>query len=110
MHLPDVPVSDAVELDVAHVRARQNRDDRTILLDLSLEVVTAFSDSDSVICGYTVRLIKELTSAGNAVHKRAPEGIMELVLVGCICDLPAVFESDGLATFHVEVDRVHMNA
>ena len=110
MHLPDVLVSDAIELDVAHVGARQYRDDPTILLDLSLEVVTAFFDAYSVICGDTVCLIKELTSAGNAVHKRAPEGIIELVLVGCICDLPAVFKSDGLATFHVKVNRVHMDA
>ena len=53
------------------------------------------------MCGDPVGLVSELRSAANAMHERAPEGVVELVLVRCVCDLSAVFKNDGLASFDV---------
>lgn len=112
LHVSDVPVSLAVEVDVSHVRSEHLGHQRPVFPDLADKVILrpalALVRGVDLIPGVdTVLVISELDLASDEVDQRAEDRVKELVLVGPVDDLGAVArELYDFATLHLQVDGV----
>lgn len=106
----NVPPALPIDINVAHVAAIYRAHHLAIFLDLTLNIVSAFLLSNRVGACDTVLLVREFTGARDAMDERAPQRIVNLVLVRGVLDHAAVFELDCLTTFDIEVDRVHVDS
>ena len=80
-----------------------------MLLDFTLDVVSAFLYSNSILCLYSIGFIYEVASTAQTVAKRSPETIIEFILMRSVGYSAPVFESDYFAALDIEVDGIHVN-
>lgn len=114
LHLSDVPIPLAVEIDITHVGAEHLGHQCPILADLADEIILGPSLAlvwgvDLVPCVYSILIIAEFDLAGDQVDQRSEDRVEELVLVGSIGDLRAITrELNNLAALHLQINRVQM--
>ena len=81
-----------------------------MLLDLSLEVVSALFDPNRVLSLDTVCFICEIACSAQCMHQCAPERIVKLVLMRRVRDPTSVRENDRLASFNIQVNGIHVDS
>lgn len=110
MHVPNVPVALAVEIDITHVGAEHLGHQCSVLADLADEIVlrSAFAfvwGVDLIPRVNAILLVVEFDLACDQVDKRAKDRVEELVLVRTIGDLSAITrELNNLAAFHLQIN------
>jgi len=114
LHLSDIPVALAVEVDITHVGTEHLGHQCSILADLADKIILGFTLAlvwgvDLVPCVYSILFIAEFDLAGDQVDQRSENRVEELILMGSIGDLRAITRKlNNLAALHLQIDRVQM--
>ena len=81
-----------------------------MLFDLSFEVVSALLDSNSISSCYSISFIIKFTRSAYSMHQRAPQRVVELVLLRRVRNSASIRERNYLATFDIQIDGVHVDS